>query len=64
MKPTHTLIQGVDYTLEDGKFVLTRQFLERRGHCCRNGCRHCPYGFRAESRPKDTSEELDGRVES
>jgi hypothetical protein len=19
--------------------------LEKRGYCCKNGCRHCPYGF-------------------
>lgn len=27
-----------------GYFVLTAGFLRRRGHCCGNGCRHCPYG--------------------
>ena len=26
-----------------GLFVLTAAFLARRGHCCGNGCRHCPY---------------------
>jgi hypothetical protein len=26
-----------------GLFVLTADFLTRRGHCCGNGCRHCPY---------------------
>ena len=27
-----------------GLFVLTAQYLLDRGHCCGNGCRHCPYG--------------------
>lgn len=27
--------------------ALTRDFLLRRGTCCENGCRNCPYGFRA-----------------
>ena len=26
-----------------GLFVLTAAFLARRGYCCGNGCRHCPY---------------------
>jgi hypothetical protein len=26
-----------------GLFVLTADFLARRGYCCGNGCRHCPY---------------------
>ncbi|MCA1710159.1 MAG: DUF5522 domain-containing protein [Actinobacteria bacterium] len=26
-----------------GLFVLTAAFLARRGACCGNGCRHCPY---------------------
>jgi hypothetical protein len=27
-----------------GLFVLTAAFLQARGYCCGNGCRHCPYG--------------------
>jgi Family of unknown function (DUF5522) len=26
-----------------GLFVLTADFLTRRGQCCGRGCRHCPY---------------------
>lgn len=26
-----------------GLFVLTSDQLLKRGHCCGNGCRHCPY---------------------
>jgi hypothetical protein len=39
------LVEGVDYIVEDGFFVFTRSYLLRRGSCCENGCRHCPYGF-------------------
>ena len=28
---------------ETGLFVLTAAYLRDRGHCCGNGCRHCPY---------------------
>lgn len=31
------------YIDENGNLVMTREFLERRGTCCGNGCRHCPY---------------------
>lgn len=38
------LIQGRDYYIEpDGRWVFTAEFLLKRGYCCGNGCRHCPY---------------------
>jgi hypothetical protein len=36
-------VEGVDYYFEDGLMVLTARFLLKRGCCCNNGCRHCPY---------------------
>ena len=38
-----TLVEGLDYYLEGGLMVLTVHYLSRRGYCCANGCRHCPY---------------------
>ena len=35
--------EGRDYYIEDGAFVFTASYLKRRGYCCDNGCRHCPY---------------------
>jgi len=40
----HPLIEGLDYTIEDGHWVFSRWFLLKRGECCGNGCRHCPFG--------------------
>ena len=37
------LQEGIDYYVEGGMFVFTREFLLRRGYCCESGCRHCPY---------------------
>jgi hypothetical protein len=38
------LTEGADYTIdESGKFIFTADFLLRRGECCGNGCRNCPY---------------------
>lgn len=49
------LVEGRDfYYNERGLMVLTSTFLLRRGFCCRNGCRHCPYGYGPEGRAKDS----------
>ena len=32
-----------DYYIENGAWVFTASYLKRRGYCCGNGCRHCPY---------------------
>lgn len=32
-----------DYYMEDGERVLTASFHIKRGHCCGNECKHCPY---------------------
>lgn len=40
-------IEGIDYYLnEDGQFVFTAWYLLKRGHCCQNGCTHCPFGYK------------------
>lgn len=36
-------VEGIDYYFENGLMVLTAHFLLKRGYCCGNGCRHCPY---------------------
>ncbi len=38
-------LQSTDFYYDkDGKMVLTEEYHKRRGKCCGNGCRHCPYG--------------------
>lgn len=32
-----------DFYWEDGNRVMTESYHRRRGSCCGNGCRHCPY---------------------
>ena len=36
-------VEGIDFYFENGLMVLTAHFLKKRGYCCNNGCRHCPY---------------------
>jgi len=37
------LSDGNDFYIENGAMVFTQSYLQRRGYCCDNGCRHCPY---------------------
>jgi hypothetical protein len=47
------LIEGEDfYYNEAGYMVLTAKFHLERGHCCGNGCRHCPYDYKNVPEPK------------
>lgn len=38
------LVLGIDYTIEAGLYVFTAAYHLKRGSCCQNGCRYCPYG--------------------
>ncbi len=38
------LIEHIDYTLEAGNYVFSAWYHLKRGTCCGNGCRNCPYG--------------------
>ena len=33
------------YLSEQGYIVFTEKYHLKRGYCCQNGCKHCPYGF-------------------
>ena len=33
-----------NYYYENGYKVFTEHFHLERGYCCKNNCRHCPYG--------------------
>ena len=37
--------EGLDFYFDDGLMVLTERYLRRRGYCCGNKCRHCPYNY-------------------
>ena len=39
-------IVDIDYYIENGFFVFSKWYHLKRGTCCENGCRHCPYGFK------------------
>ncbi|MGV3610786.1 MAG: DUF5522 domain-containing protein [Fluviicola sp.] len=33
------------YYTAEGYIVFTEKYHLKRGHCCKSGCRHCPYGY-------------------
>ena len=43
MKKKKEFIKDIHYYLEGERVVFTALFHIERGHCCGNGCRHCPY---------------------
>ncbi len=49
------LIQGEDfYYNEEGYIVLTEKYHLKKGYCCGNGCKHCPYNYQNVPEPKRT----------
>jgi len=35
--------ENPDYYFENGLMVMTESYHLKRGYCCENDCRHCPY---------------------
>jgi hypothetical protein len=45
-KPFQTnahLIERLDYEMQNSYMVFSRWYFLKRGTCCKNNCRHCPY---------------------
>ena len=40
------LEEGIHYYKEGEFWVFTELYHLLKGYCCKNGCRHCVYGFR------------------
>lgn len=44
-----SFIEGEDFYLsKEGYRVMTESYLVKRGYCCSNGCKHCPYDPKAQ----------------
>jgi 2-iminoacetate synthase ThiH len=47
-------IEGEDfYYNEQGFIVLTAKYHLYRGHCCGNGCKHCPFEKPPQTPPEE-----------
>jgi Family of unknown function (DUF5522) len=48
------------YHSPEGYIVFTEKYHLKRGHCCKSGCKHCPYGYNPKTgnidkKPKDNN---------
>ncbi|MCS7075332.1 MAG: DUF5522 domain-containing protein [Bacteroidia bacterium] len=51
----HTELEPDDYYInEQGYKVFTEKYHLKRGYCCSNGCKHCPYGFHEKNKVKNS----------
>ncbi|MGO2010646.1 MAG: DUF5522 domain-containing protein [Pseudoalteromonas sp.] len=37
------LIENLDYEMQNNMMVFTRWFFLKRGKCCQNNCKNCPF---------------------
>lgn len=44
-----SLESGDYYKTKEGYIVFTEQYHLKRGYCCQNGCKRCPYGFKKKN---------------
>ena len=50
--------EKVDYYFnEDGLMVFTAAYHLKRGYCCKNKCKHCPWNYGKSGSPKDGKSE-------
>ncbi len=53
------MIEGIDfYFNEHGLMVFTATYHLKRGYCCKNMCKHCPWKFgknQGKNSPKPTN---------
>ena len=48
--------EGEDfYFNEDGLMVFTKAYHLKRGYCCKNKCKHCPWNFGKKKEKKKAS---------
>ena len=52
MKSENELKEGEDFYFDSGFIVFTEKYHLKRGYCCGNGCRHCPFDYKNVPEPK------------
>ncbi|VTU02496.1 Uncharacterized protein OS=Flavobacterium limnosediminis JC2902 GN=FLJC2902T_23640 PE=4 SV=1 [Gemmataceae bacterium] len=57
-RPDTHPVEGIDYYVENGRWVFTAAYHRKRGRCCENVCRHCPFG----NSPADREQAANGSV--
>ena len=55
---------NTDYYLENDRVVFTAAFHIKRGSCCGNYCRHCPYEPKHTPGSENIHDNHKGRIET
>ena len=51
--------ENVDYYLnENGLMVFTAAYHLKRGYCCKNQCKHCPWNYRGGATIKEQGSKI------
>ncbi len=57
-----TQVEGVDFYMDPAGYrVMTEYYLVKRGYCCSNGCRHCPYSPKATKGNRKLRADVEGK---
>ena len=44
------------YINKKGLLVFTKNYLKKRGFCCKNNCKHCPYQANTQKKKEKQTE--------
>ena len=47
------------YQSDDGFIVFTENYHLKRGYCCKNNCKHCPYNYKKNDESKRGNKKRD-----
>lgn len=51
--------EQIDYYFnEEGLMVFTAAYHLKRGYCCKNKCRHCPWNYGREVKSKEQTAKI------
>ncbi|WP_306550544.1 DUF5522 domain-containing protein [Daejeonella sp.] len=51
------LIENIDYYIDkEGNLVFTETYHLKRGNCCKNKCRHCPWKYGQEDEQSSSND--------
>ena len=57
-----SLEEGVDFTMDAAGYrVMSEFYLVKRGYCCSNGCKNCPYSPKAIKGNRKLRPELENK---
>lgn len=57
-------VEGIDYYMNRAGYrVMTELYLVKRGYCCSNGCKHCPYSPKAVKGNRKLRPELEKKYQ-